>query len=80
MPSITLVIACLIGMAVGFCNEWRKYPHPTPETRIRWCRPSSTDPACKSALENYERELAKERYVREYLNPALSSTAGQPPR
>ncbi len=81
MPFIfawtSVLIACFIGAAVGFCKEWRK--GPPPPTAIRWCRPSSTDPACVRARDNYERELAKQRYVREFMNPALSSQGAEPP-
>jgi hypothetical protein len=81
MPLVFRLLAALlavgIGFVFGFCREWRK--GPPPPIAIRWCKPSSTDPACAIALENYERQLAKERYVREFMNPALSSQAAEPP-
>lgn len=80
MNAVFVLLAlatALISFFFGVANEWHKHP-PTP-IAVRWCKPSSTDPACAIARENYERELAKERYVREFMQPALSSQAAEPP-
>jgi hypothetical protein len=51
-----LAIALWIGAAIGFYKEWHQ-PKAAP-IGIRYCTRSSTDPACRSALERYDRQRA----------------------